>query len=218
MNKKLFFVAILGLLMGTAGFSQSYLGARVGANFSNVLYAHEDPNPRIGLQGGMMGLINLSKYEEKLYLQPEVNYSNQGEIANPYNLSGEKVSQKVFFNYVNIPVQLKYYLQGKGNYFYVSAGPYIGFQITDKIEFLEDGAPTLATDFNEYKTTKSVDYGAVGEIGYSVTKNLEVSLRYAYGIPDRVKNVKSTNNSVITVGINYFIDLTNLFGGGGCYF
>lgn len=259
MTKKLIFSLIAGLFLTTAGYSQVYLGFRAGANYSNITNIHPDSEPRIGFQGGVLALIPLSKYEDKLYLQPEINYSNQGEYtklerinSDTENESGEKVKNKIFLNYINVPVQVKYYFQEFERGFYVSGGPYVGFMVGENIDgripntTTDEDDPTYGDkyivdpewDFNPNPSAdpdddssrypsdypaypngfSTIDYGVLAGVGYSLSKNFEISARYAYGLNEVIKGYSSSKNSVFNLGIKYVFDTNSLKGKGTCYF
>jgi len=94
---------------------------------------------------------------EKLRLQPELQYSGQGNK-----------NKDLRINYLQIPVVLKYNIT---NLFNVQLGPQAGIKIWE----WEDNQSGI-TDFSTF------DFAVVAGVGVNVTDNFFVDLRYAQGL------------------------------------
>jgi len=212
LKKGILLVAILSLFMVETGFSQTSLptnyysqtrfGVRAAATYSNVTNIHLESKPRVGgLQFGAYALFPISQ-NDKFYFQPELNYSNQGEYDNSPRYDGK---QKAFMNYLNVPLNFKFYLSEVENSIFIEAGPYIGFRIGKN---KDDGGGITEIDGD---TFKSFDLGGIGGIGYSFQRKYEVSLRYSLGLLSQVKNAEIHNTStkrtsVFNLGFTYIFE------------
>jgi len=212
------------LFIYASGHAQLRLGPRLSGNYSSVTNLHSDSElysdseSRIGLQVGALAVIPLSNMNENLFLQPEINYSNQGEKFEYEDNDGEKISGKSFLNFINVPVQLKYYFTGYEKGFFVEGGPYFGVKLYDNLTYPEDieGNDPSKEESNDYEESyNTFDFGGVIGVGYSITRNLEVSARYARGLAQQEKNVSSTYNSVFNIGLTYIFDINT---SRSCYF
>lgn len=153
-------------------------GVKAGMNFANINDAAEGLDTRTGFHAGLfLGL----KFNDKVALQPELLYSQQGAEfdAGEFNL-----------DYVNIPVMVKYYLvQG----FNVQLGPQFGFVVNDEISFDDIAADFEAEDF---------DVSGVVGAGYDLPLGLRIDARYNFGFSDVFKNADG-KNGVFSLALGY---------------
>lgn len=224
MHKKFICSLFFILFIFVSGHAQLRLGPRLSGNYSNVTNLHSnsdlylDSESRIGFQVGALAVIPLSNMNENLFLQPEINYSNQGEYFDYENKEEEKTRAKSFLNFINIPVQLKYYFNSYEKGFFVEGGPYIGFKLYDNLTYPDDvgdSDPEEGGDNEYHESYNTFDFGGIIGVGYSITRNLEVSARYARGLAQQEKNTSSTYNSVFNIGLTYIFDINT---NRGCYF
>ena len=120
MKKSIMAIAIM--FMGTTVFSQSIdLGVKGGANFTNIMSLEG-----LSLEGKTefhAGIFAAARFSEKIGIQADVLYSQQGAKFNSGNFD---------LTYVNIPVVFKYYLvEGQG--LNIQIGPQFGFLVDDNI-------------------------------------------------------------------------------------
>ena len=128
------------------------------------------------LNGFHFGAYALLK-KGKLGIQPEIIYSQQGQL---YNI-GSYSNLRTELNYINVPVMLKYYLVGGLN---VQAGAQLGFLVSAKgdLENSTAGAPyaILGQDIKSY--VNSTDFGLSLGAGIDVPFGLTLGLRYNIGL------------------------------------
>ncbi|MBB5284878.1 hypothetical protein HNQ92_003026 [Rhabdobacter roseus] len=156
------------------------LGAHAGWDLSDITKAKY--TYRGGFVGGVSATFGLGK---NFYLQPEVNFQQQGanytyelRIGNNEFRQG-KASLRL--NYLNVPVLLKYRL-GSTN-LRVFAGPQMGFKLN---------AVYVAKEFDIYNDIdrfKTIDFSGVGGLEYlfplsGESKSLVVSARHFSGFTD----------------------------------
>lgn len=174
---KKFIVAAIALFMGTASFSQSVdLGIKFGANFATISDAAGLSN-KTGFQGGVFGGV---KFSNKIGLQADLLYSQQGGKANGKNIE---------LSYVNVPVVMKYYLFHGLN---VQVGPQFGFIVDDNLD------EVLGNLSEAEKTDVSGILGA----GYDFPFGIRLDTRYSFGFSDIWEGSKG-KNSVFSVALGY---------------
>lgn len=199
MKNKLFLSILLLVVVFEFGFSQVRFGIRGSAGITNITNVHKESKSRTGYQIGVTALIPILN-NDILYFEPEINYSAQGEFYVPKKLYPGAAKQKIFMDYINIPLNAKLYFSDDDNELFAVLGPYIGFKVGDKIEKIDK-----PTEIDNYKYS-SFDMGATIGFGYSFNRSLEISVRYYYGFVDQVKNDaadKNNSTSNLNFGINY---------------
>ncbi|HUH34841.1 MAG TPA: porin family protein [Moheibacter sp.] len=200
MKNKLLLSAFLCFMFMELGFAQMRFGARVSGSMTNITNVHSYSKSRGGFQVAAMAMIPITN-DDLLFFQPEINYSAQGEFDQPKRPDKTSVKQKVFTNFINVPLNMKMYFTDAQSEFFALAGPYLGFKVSEKTDVYD--FKTEADD-NEYA---GFDFGVNIGIGYSLQRQVEFSLRYSYGLVDQVKNDaanKSNNTSILNLGVGYF--------------
>lgn len=188
--KKVFLSLICLASIATAS-AQFSLGAKAGAQLTNITGDGVDADMKIGYYGGAYGRYN---FTSNIAAQAEILYSAQGAKDK------EDGDTKYNYNYINVPVVFQYHLP-VGLYF--ETGPQIG--ILTKAEW-KNGDAKL--DVKE--STKKTDFSWVAGAGYKITEELGVNARYNFGISD-INDMEvggKAKHSVIQLGISW-----KLFGG-----
>jgi hypothetical protein len=201
--------------------AQIQFGLKGGLNISEVLtsngeiaYVSGYPQttrffPMAGVQAGLLASVQLSK---KFSLQPELLFSAQGTTDRPSIMYSITATERYKFNWINIPVLLKYNLpQG----FFVETGPQFGLLISAKINETVIGANGTTSYFvkDQFKTT---EFGWALGTGYMFPYNLGFDVRYNLGLSNfsnvsasGMKNAPvlsgSIKNSIIQIGIFYLL-------------
>ncbi len=157
MKKALLLVIALisGVFISEA--QESRYGIRVGANLSSISSDDIPENLEDGRVGVVVGFLADFAINSKLRIQPELQYSGQGNKDKDLRV-----------NYIQLPVILKYNFT---NVFNVQLGPQAGIKIWEW-EDNQNGN----TDFGTF------DFAAVAGIGVNITDNFFVDLRYAFGL------------------------------------
>lgn len=146
-------------------------GIKLGANFSTLSDAAGAKN-KTGFHGGVfLGL----KFNEKLALQPELLYSQQGAKLDIGDVD---------LNYVNIPVVVKYYLVKGLN---LQVGPQFGFVVDDNFVI---GEP------------ENFDLSGVAGLGLDIPLGIRIDARYNFGLTEIAKNSDS-KNGVFSIALGY---------------
>ena len=188
-------VVLLAAVPTLTGNAQIQFGIKAGANFSSLIGSDANGSGiKVGFQGGALVAIPIAS---SFSLQPEVNYSIQGNKSIPdggaYNLKE---------TYINVPVLIKY---KRASGFFAETGPQIGFLLSANI--------SGGTGSGDVRSVyKPADLSWAFGLGYFV-KSVNAGIDARYNI-DLTNNIASwygqggsIYNSVIQVGVFY------LFGG-----
>ncbi len=211
MKKKLllFFAIGFSLLMfsqETEKEKKTQLGVTANIHQSNIYGIHDYSKGRIAPAFGLTLQYRLEKdisdeKEYKYFLQPVLEYSMDGEKAEP-----PQGSQKFLNNYISLPIFFKYYFTlsetKRDRRYFLMAGPLFGFAVSDKRE----GNLYFSQDISADKNFKKFNFGVTLGAGYHFDKNLEAFVRFDRGLSKAygVYTLYNTYNYKLGVGINYF--------------
>ena len=201
MAKKLLLVVTLfiGIHVTYSQKPESRYGFRVGLNYSDIDFEDDsfgiiggnDSGERYGFAAGFFATYFLSA---NVSLQPELQYAALGETSKVVfdNNSGDPESfstDKLKINTIQLPILLNYHF-GKGNKFSISAGPQVGISIWE---------------WEREADYETIQFSAIGGIGYDIIDNLGLNLRASYGFTD----VIDTNTEDFkATGTNNYIQLS----------
>ncbi|MGY3793052.1 porin family protein [uncultured Aquimarina sp.] len=181
MNKKILLIFVLLITCITINAQESKYGIRIGANLSSISSDNitgDLDQSRIGVVVGFLADYRLTN---KLRIQPELQYSGQGNKDRDLRV-----------NYLQLPILLKYNIT---DVFNVQLGPQAGIKIW---EWEDNQADT--TDFGTF------DFAGVIGVGANITDNFFVDLRYALGLAnvfdeDAGLNIDGTSRNIqLSVG------------------
>ncbi len=178
MNRR--FVILTGiLLLSNAAKSQSHFGLKGGVNLANEVKKENATisaitEPFIGYQ---FGTFYKAILHERLLLSAEANFSVIGCGITLISPGGISYNAHEKLGYIELPLTLQYEIAK----FYFGGGPGVAFKVFSKITKFENR--TFNTSF--YKT---VDAAANVVAGYSLSKMLDVNLRYSHGLVNLYKD------------------------------
>lgn len=185
MNKKLFLgivVAFLAVLSMSA--QQHRYGFRVGLNYSDIDFDENisgitmgSEDARIGFTAGFFAQYYLN---DRISIQPEIQYSAQGERTRIAN-------DRLAVNVIQVPVLANFHI-GKLT---LSAGPQVGLAVW---EWERD------TDYETFQ------FSGVAGLTYDITDNFLATLRGSFGVTDIIR---SSEDSLFTGGgANHYLQFT----------
>lgn len=213
------FIAILFLVIVSG---QDFKYGLVG-NFhqSSIVGVHYGS---LGKYGGSLGgfiqfpLVENDIYDSAwLYLEPQLEYSMQGENDDVEPNLFEK--QKFHHDYIAAQVYIKYFFHRNGykSSIFLFAGPRIEYMVREdrkvpdgydkKYYELRDrnGIPTGKGNFDY--GPKHFGYGVSLGAGFKINEKLEAFIRFDRGFskvyPDN--NVNNTYNRLLAVGVSYYL-------------
>lgn len=191
MKKRIFIVAFLAVYISNTNAQDVRFGVKAGVNYSDVASDEFDNEPLTSFHlGGAMEAL----YSEKISLQTEILYSEQGFKTEDAN---EQTTYKL--SYLNVPVMVKYFVT---KVLILEAGPQIGFLNTAKI-ITESEGNSSTTDIKE--GLRSNDLCLNVGIGYQLKNGWNIGARYNWGISNIAKDQLNQNlkNRVLQLSIGY---------------
>lgn len=170
--------------------AQEYVnfGAKGGINFSTMSRTvFPDSKIRTGLHLGLLAEIYVAN---KISIQPEVLYSNQGMRANPNDDVAGSTIEGFKFDYIQVPVLAKLYLTTALS---LEAGPSFDFLINEKIGAIE------------YDSGSGFEWGGAFGISYKIGNGLFGSARYLHGFTDAYKKEygRNSKNRGLQLGMGF---------------
>ena len=165
-------------------------GLRGGLNVSTLSNIDDNSSKTDFYFGGLVDI----KFNKFFSLQPEINYSRQGDRGR-YFENGRYYSENYELNYITLGAVAKFNFGGGG--FHLLAGPSLDLKVSD----------------NYINTNpEDVDFAFVGGLGYTLPNGLTFEARfkqglldiYGYeGIDDGYYYDQVILNQVFQIGISY---------------
>ena len=181
--KKIILVSIVFLLSVKVGAQDVQFGIKAGGNMA-LEVGDNTTDPRYGIHVGGFLSKPLSKV---LDLQLELLYSMQGGSSNEWDWTDK-------FDYINLPVMLKIYVNKERRKFSIDVGPQFGYLISAK----NTGIFNYNDDaFNKFE----VDLGL--GVSYKIIDELDVTFRFTGGLTNIFKEDDTSKNRCIQLGIGY---------------
>lgn len=162
-------------------------GVKLGSNF--LLLAKD--NTASTILGLNLGVFVDCKISDRFSMQPEIMINRLGSketitenFSDPLIYSSER--NKLVLNYINLSFMTKFYLFKKIN---LSFGPQIGYlfgaeQITKKSYLALGESTSDGVGIDVKYRFDNIAFSLNTGIGYQITKNIGVDLRYSLGISD----------------------------------
>ena len=202
---KLRFTLLFSLLLCISGFAQEFkYGISAGLHKTSIRNIHDYSKGKFGGDIGFFGnwaLVENDVWDSAwLYLEPKVEFSMQGENANP-----PEGFQKFHYNYVAMSVYLKYFFH-RGNLkrdVFVFGGPRIEYMVSHKTS----GPPNYEMFAGMEDRLNKFGYGVSFGTGLKISQQWEGTLRYDWGFnsvyPDYTYG--TTYNRMLSIGLNYYL-------------
>ncbi|WP_312323012.1 outer membrane beta-barrel protein [Soonwooa sp.] len=204
--------ASIVLFLLTIGFmsAQSFkLGATANIHRSSIVHVHDVSKPAWGGGVGVFGEIPIVDNDifdsAWLYLVPQLEFSMQGENAQPYS---NKDKQQFPNYYLGVPVYVKYFFHRSGwkSDLFLMAGPRFEFLVYND----RKGPEGYAMYAGQEDKINSFGYGLSVGAGLRVQDDWEIFVRFDRGFskiyPDYdAANKTSTYNRLLGLGVNYYI-------------
>jgi hypothetical protein len=209
---------LLLMLAACTGAAQSQVkfGVQGGFTFSRTQMDNYFSDLRldylIGPSVGLMAGINLG--ESNFSLMQEINYTFKGaSIEGTDNSTGTpvKVEGKHSTRYLELPLNLLYYLDAGNGHFFFGAGPYaaMGLSGKNKFTYAMSAAPEVENSTVEFggepDMLKQWDFGVQGLVGYKLGYGSYVKAYYSQGLSN-LSNLDGFNytNRYFGLSFGYF--------------
>lgn len=186
------------------------LGIKTNLNVTSFLGDDvKDDNYKLGWSAGVYYHIPLN---QTVAIQPEVNFARVGakyknDLVNSNNIT-TTYSNTTTLDYIQVPVLLKIY--PGGTRFNFEIGPQVGFNVyaSNKAKFdtnINGQSITSETKTDISDSVEKVDFGAVAGVGYNITDNINVGVRYYLGLKDTFKGDSNfdAKNHGFNLGVGY---------------
>jgi opacity protein-like surface antigen len=176
-------------------------GIKGGLSLSSYIANNDEvfPTDFENKAGFFIGIFTKYKFNDKIYIKPELIYIEQGsEFTIPRSSLNSNIFQTSLSGTINeslllLPIMLEYSLSKKVNF---EIGPQIGYSLNREIEYQEDN---LGFELLNNENSEKFEFGLGIGLEYCFLDNLSIALRYNYGIVER----QDLNTSVIQLGLNY---------------
>ncbi len=184
--KRALTILVIAAIAGLAAIPQTaaasvQFGIKVGGNMAKPTGADaDDPlatlKSRVGFTGGIFLAINFGSV---LTIQPEIVYTMKGAS---YVALDDSYTDKLYADYIEIPLLLKLRIPLPIIQPFVIAGPSVGFKLSEKLE--RDGVPFTDAIF------KNNDYGAIFGAGVNLGRNFMIDVRYSMGLQKVIHTIE----------------------------
>ena len=168
-----FFVATISTSTASA---QINLGVKGGLNIVSIDFASSNNNFtqsgfRLSYHAGIYEQYNVS---DKFSIRVEQLYSNKGVLfASSFNIPA--VRTNINLNYLSLPILAKYRIWDQLS---VMLGPEVSYLLSAKSRSADHRSDV------GFIYDRKIDLGIATGLGYQVSKNVEVGVRYIHGLLD----------------------------------
>ena len=133
---------------------------------------------KVGFNGGIFLAFNLGKV---VTIQWEALYTMKGAT---YVALDDSFTDKLYADYIEVPLLLKLRLPLPVVQPFVFAGPSVGFKLQEKLESNGEDIPLTE------KMLKNNDYGAIFGAGLNLGRNFMVDVRYSLGMQKVINTIE----------------------------
>jgi len=206
------FFAILFLIfnLSSISFTQTQIGVKTGLNIANLSFSNNPYDSKLGFTGGAFFKYQFS---EMFALQSEIYYTMKGAtdkfeflVDTTYNTN--TVDLTISYNYLEVPVLVKLMIPIQDSYIKptISAGPFIGLNLTSKVKRITNGE-SEESDVNDVSLVEfGLQFG--GGIGFMVGRNeLGLDFRYIFSPISIIDDGPDIKNNVINFNLYFGFSL-----------
>jgi hypothetical protein len=171
-------------------------GLKAGGNMANITGAYaQDLNTtlknKVGFVGGVFLAFNMGSV---FTLQLEVLYTMKGSNMS-YTDVGTTYIEKLYGNYIEIPLLFKFRIPTPLVSPFVFAGPAVGFKLSEKLT--ENGTDVPL----DQALLKNNDYGAIFGGGVNIGSHFQLDVRYSMGLQKVIATVSGETPLDIKNGV-----------------
>ena len=199
--KRLMTVLVIAAVVGLVALPQPaaadvQFGIKLGGNMAKVTGADAQDiegtlKSKVGFTGGIFLAFHLSRV---VTIQWEALYTMKG-AAFEYTDLEDTYTEKLYGNYIEIPLLLKLTIPTPGIQPFVFAGPSVGFKLSEKIQINGEDIPL------EEKLLKNNDYGAIFGAGLNLGRNFMLDVRYSMGLQKVISTIEGETDLDIKNGV-----------------
>ncbi len=176
--KKTMIILLLALLGLSLAYAETAYGMRGGLNITNREFSGDNDLTTGDRTGFHAGLLAQLRTEANIIIQPELLYMQKG-----YTYDGLLIDHTFNYDYVELPVAIKYDINLKGFHLQPFVAPQVGYaviakNIQDNVVDALDGELDMIDDINR------VNYGVDLGLDIMVLDDLLLGARYEIGLAD----------------------------------
>ncbi len=188
--KRLMTVLVIAAFAGLMALPQPaaagvQFGLKLGGNMAKVTGADAQDiegtlKSKVGFTGGIFLAFHLGRV---VTIQWEALYTMKGASFEYTDLE-DTYTEKLYGNYIEIPLLLKITIPTPVIQPFVFAGPSVGFKLSEKIQVNGEDIPL------EEKLLKNNDYGAIFGAGLNLVRNFMLDVRYSLGLQKVIDTIE----------------------------
>jgi len=172
-------------------------GMKGGLNISTITYESEELGSETGsIIGFHFGSVMELQIKKNLYLNSGLYYSSKGEKFESLKEFGGTEKTLLKLNCLEIPLYIEYKFPFESNMFFIQAGPYFGYTLSNKVNGKK------GVHFDE-KGMSRFDFGLGGAVGFEFGQFVP-SIAYQLGIADQFAYEELVGrNRVLQISLAY---------------
>ena len=216
-------LALSTLSFAQIDFSSTRFGVTAGGNYSRVKNAHNPSGARFAFQGGVLALIPMGGANQ-FYLQPEVTYYGAGESGKDKEAKNADGYDAMYANnYLSVPIYFKGYFSEAESEFFGMIGPRFNFLLSQNVKNVPASRPYYDPDVTvpNYPQisgkANSFNFAVGVGMGYSYKRQLELALKYDFGVSNTYPNLiedftkdpntgKKKSEQVLSLSLSYIFE------------
>lgn len=204
---KIFFLIFT---LSSVSFTQTQIGVKTGLNIASLNFSGNPFDSKLGFTGGAFFRYQFS---EMFALQSEIYYTMKGatdkfEFLVDTTFSTNTVDLTISYNYLEVPVLVMLMIPIQDSYIKptISAGPFIGLNLTSKVKRITNGE----SEENDQNDVRPIEFGLQfgGGIGFMVGRNeLGLEFRYIFSLISIIDDGPDIKNNVINFNLYFGFSL-----------
>jgi hypothetical protein len=199
--KRLMTVLVIAAFAGLLALPQPaaadvQFGLKLGGNMARVTGADTQDisdtlKNKVGFTGGIFLAFNMGRV---VTIQWEALYTMKGASFNYTDLE-DTYTEKLFGDYIEIPLLLKLRIPTPGIQPFIFAGPSVGFKLHEKLQVNGEDIPL------EEKLLKNNDYGGIFGAGLNLGHSFMLDVRYSMGLQKVISTIEGETQLDVKNGV-----------------
>ena len=192
---KKIFTLLCCVIAASSVYSQARVGIKGGLNISNMHFKEKTVQGKqedngSSMAGAQVGLISDIRITKGLHFRPELLFVTKGS-----KLSEGDNNMKLTPSYIELPLSLVYYREGRGINFYVGGGPALAVGVAGKVKLNN----AEADFFGNNKAFKRFDLGLNLVAGIDLPGGFTAGINFNQGLL-KVMDIQTVMSDGPTIG------------------
>lgn len=210
MKKELLLLAVAALLAAGAQ-AQTNWGLKAGVTMPKINHGVKvlglgisADSPESHLSFYVTGFADIT-LSEKFSFQPGLSYQGKGEKRTDTE-DGVKTKETTNLGYLEVPINVVYYIKAGAGKIFLGAGPYAAYGITGKEKM---GKESEKIKWGKNKDLKPLDFGLNTMWGYKLSGGVIINMGYGMGFANMMPKGNeelvglTSKNRVLSAGIGF---------------